>query len=434
MLPKRATLAALVLLAVPAQGIDLGGCTATALDSHPCTTWTASAAEPNVASPVVAFSADGKALYEADTSYGPPHTTLRAYNAATGALRWSDSLATIVTGIFPSPDSSRIVVSTNDQRGLATLQAIKASGALSWTLAGGYGPVAFSADGKTAYVAVNNALEAVNAAKGAVKWTQAHDGAGHAADYAGPILVQQRLLATATSRFGPLVAGLDASSGAVNWTSALPRQLCRVPLLAADPVSHQAYVLYSDSTTPDVCMTAHIDSLATGSGARLWSAGYAGPVHGGATFWTLVADPLNGVAVAGGQEAQGPGPHEAQVAVAFAAGAVRWDSIIPGTLAALVEDSALGQAWATGAGGTPGQGFVSGYDGATGARVGSATCGRVLDSTASTSLAAQGNALAIAGVSQGEVLPGTLPGAGGAAFVAAYALPLAVPLEVDPPV
>ena len=323
----------------------------------------------------IAVSPDGSTVFV--TGFGNPVSRTNrqlvtvAYNAATGAVLWTQAMGSHAAGgsVRVSPDGSTVFVAGSGLCGkpvnscYVTAAYDAATGAALWTqeLAniGSGGSLAVSPDGSAVYV-TGTVLSragsphtlfstvAYNAATGAMLWT-ATDNApvgpigptiavsptGSAVFVAGSTVTN----AAGTTESYRTIA-YSAATGAQLWVQSFPSKKNGLPYaLAVSPDGSKVFVTGGVSTMTSNSDYGTVTYNAT-TGAQLWKALYQGPSSGGAAAVITVSPDGSKVFVSGYDYGLGGSPQYATVAYDSGTGARVW--------VARYGDTALGASYAYG--------------------------------------------------------------------------------------
>ena len=253
----------------------------------------------------VAASPDGSRVFATGTQSLPrnhTHGVTVAYNATTGAQIWQAENTTGTSGftsIAVSPDGSTVFVTGFGNVGFRTPPQIvtvaynAATGAICWTqvvgtYAAGGQSVAVSPDGSTVFIAgtaecgkpINSCYvtAAYNAATGAAVWTQELENSGGAWSMAmspdGSAVFVTGLVPSPTQTVFLTIA-YNAATGATLWTAPDNVQtLGTAPAVAVSPTGSAVFVAGS---VPNGGGTSSYRTIAysAATGAQLWAQAFA---------------------------------------------------------------------------------------------------------------------------------------------------------------
>lgn len=220
-----------------------------------------------------------------------------AYDAATGAVKW--------THAFPVISASRVAVSPNGQEVFATgygdfedttVAYNAGTGAVLWTAqvpsSGWSQGLVVSPDSGTVYVAGANVgtsqyqTVAYNAATGSQLWLENYQGpysynaitSAVLSPDGSQLVVTGQSVGTTSRQYDNVTVAYDAATGATNWTQ-VGRGGAMEPSLAISPDGSTLY-LAGGGTDPDR-LSVKVAALSAATGATLWTEGQASP--GGST-------------------------------------------------------------------------------------------------------------------------------------------------------
>ncbi len=302
-----------------------------------------------------AVSPDGSALFLTGGARRAAHrgdagATL-AYNPATGAKLWQANYNpgglsnSQFEAIAVSPDSSTVFVAGATQpegdgpSSVVVAAYDAATGAARWTdttaIAGEGTSIAVSPDGSAVYVTAGADTVAYNAATGAPRWTQALAAQAFTANVAvspDGSMVFVRGIIRATSY---VVAAYDAATGAAAWTTTLVR--VGAQSLAVSPDGSKMFVTGfaggSPGTSSVFARTAALDAA---TGTVLWAKTSKSPNGGSFGNAVTVSPDSSTVFVTGSTTLVSKREVAATWAFDAATGATRWLKVLTGIGAANV--------------------------------------------------------------------------------------------------
>ena len=342
-----------------------------------------------------AVSPDGYALFVTGgfrrklAEHGADAGITIAYNTATGAQLWQASYnpggrsTSVFNSIAVSPDGSTVFAAGGTQPAVGQAGPVlivaydAATGAARWTdtpaIPGAAGSIAVSPDGSTVFINSGNITAAYNAATGAALWTSSLGTQASARSLSvspdGSTVFLTALIGTTSE----VLMAYDATTGTTRWSDTLAKLAPQS--LAVSPDGSAVVVTGFWGGTPGTStVDARTAAFAAATGAQMWSKTYKS-AHGGSFGSAVTVSPDSATVFVTGSTALTPAREVvATWAYDAATGAAQWRKVLigPGAGDAIAASPGGSKVFVTsgGSGFSGAQAFSTvAYDAASGAQL-----------------------------------------------------------------